>query len=317
MSNATRPSWGAIVLTRGNRPELLHRAVRSLLRQRDVDLDVVVVGNGWRPEGVPEGVKAVHLERDEGIPAGRNAGVPEVHGELLFFLDDDAELGEDDTLSRLEPLFHATHRLPGSEDSPLHIAGTVPAVAGTVPAVGLVQLRVEPREGSRRSRDWSPRVGSGGVDRSGEVTAVWEGAVAMPRKVFEEVGGWPSEFRFVHEGVDLAWRVMDAGHRVHYEAGVHVLHPAPPVNPTRHAYSTYYGARNRVWLARRHLPLPLGVPYAASFLIRALPRMREGRERRALLRGYRDGVREPAGPRRPLSARTLWRMTRAGRPPII
>jgi len=73
-----------------------------------------------------------------------------------------------------------------------------------------------------------------------------------------------------------------------------------------------------VWLARRHLPLPLGVLYVTGFLVRSLPRFR--RSPRGLceaLRGYRDGLRDSAGPRRPLRASTLWRMTRAGRPPVL
>ena len=37
----------------------------------------------------------------------------------------------------------------------------------------------------------------------------------------------------------------------------------------------------------------------------------------AAWRGYRDGLRGPAGRRKPLRARTLWRMTRLGRPPVI
>jgi GT2 family glycosyltransferase len=284
------PAWGAVVLTRGDRPHLLDRALRSLLRQRDVRLDIVVVGNGWRPTDLPAGVRGVHVERDEGIPAGRNAGVPAVGGDLLFFLDDDAQIVEDDALARLSTAFDG---------------------------VGLVQLRVEPDQGDRRSSDWSPRLGAGEPARSGEVTAVWEGAVATPRRVFDAVGGWPAEFRFVHEGVDLAWRVMDAGYAVRYEAGLHVLHPPPPLDPTRHAYSTYYGARNRVWLARRYLPPPLNVAYAASFLLRTWPRLNDARERRALARGYLDGLRKPCGTRRRLRPRTLWRMTRAGRPPVI
>jgi GT2 family glycosyltransferase len=149
------------------------------------------------------------------------------------------------------------------------------------------------------------------------VTAVWEGAVAVPRAVFERVGRWPGDFLFVHEGVDLAWRVMEAGLRVHYLAELCVLHPSPPENPARHAYSTYYGARNRVWLARRHLPLPLGVLYAVAYAVQARRRLSQSRERTALFHGYRDGLRGPAGPRHRLGARTLWRMVRAGRPPVI
>ena len=35
-----------------------------------------------------------------------------------------------------------------------------------------------------------------------------------------------------------------------------LYHLTKTLDPTRHAYSTYFGARNRVWLARRHLPVP-------------------------------------------------------------
>lgn len=283
--------FGCVVLTQGGRPEMLGRALDSLLRQREVDVDVVVVGNGWEPVGLPDGVRGVGLAVDEGIPAGRNAGVPHTSGELLFFLDDDAAIVQDDALARVADLL-----ADGK--------------------IGLVQLRVEPLEGGAGPRDWSPRLGSS--RESGDVTLVWEGAVAMPRRVFDEVGGWPAEFRFVHEGVDLAWRVMDAGYRVHYETGLNVLHPLPVKAPSRHGYSRYYGARNRVWLARRHLPLPLGVLYVASFALRTVPLLlRSPRDMRPALRGYRDGVREPCGRGRRLKASTLWRMTRAGRPPIV
>ena len=137
----------------------------------------------------------------------------------------------------------------------------------------------------------------------------------MRRSVFEAVGGWPADFRFVHEGIDLGWRVMDAGHRVAYAGDIVALHPSPTGTP--HGYSFYYGARNRVWLARRHLPLPLAVAYVANFVLRTLPRLRSRADARDALRGYRDGLRGPGGDRKPLSARTLWRMTRAGRPPIM
>ena len=84
---------------------------------------------------MPDGVRVVPLARDDGIPAGRNAGVPHVRGELLFFLDDDAEIAEDDALARVAALFAAD------------------------PSLGLVQLGPRPREpGGRRSRDWVPRL---------------------------------------------------------------------------------------------------------------------------------------------------------------
>lgn len=288
-------TWGCVLLTTGRKPELLGDALGSLLRQTGVETDILVVGNGWDPVGLPDGVRGHFEPVDHGIPAGRNAGVPHVSGDLIFFLDDDASIVADDTLAQLEQRFAADPRL------------------------GAVQLRVDPRPADGRpNRDWTPRLRVGDRTRSSEITVLWEGAVAVRRSVFEAVGMWPGAFRFVHEGIDLGWRIMDAGYTLRYAGDLACLHPVTTAPP--HAYSYYYGARNRVWLARRHLPLPLGLIYVSSFALRAALASRHRRSRHGLresFRGYRDGMKGSAGERRPLKASTLWRMTRAGRPPVL
>jgi GT2 family glycosyltransferase len=282
-------SFGCIVLTQGKRPRELGTALASLQAQTGVHLEIVVVGNAWAPSGLPAGVLGVELEVDDGIPGGRNAGVAHVGGELLFFLDDDAAVAEPDGLARVAAKFAAD------------------------PELGMVQLRVDPIGDGPPERTWVPRLGTGDRMRSSEVTHVWEGAVAVRRDVFEAVGGWPADFRFVHEGVDLGWRVMDAGYRVLYAGDVAALHPPYPAH---NAWDDYYGARNRVWLARRHLPWALAIPYVASFAVRTLPRLRSGTRRRAALRGYRDGL-SGGGERRPLRRATIVRMIRLRYPPVI
>ena len=252
-------TFGCVLLTMGRRPDELRLALESLRAQEGVETDVAVVGNTWEPSGLPEGVRGVYSAENVGIPAGRNLGVPAVQGELLFFLDDDAALSEPDALARVARRF--------ADD----------------PGLGLLQLRVEPRGGGARARDWVPRLRVGDPARSSDITAVWEGAVAMRRSVFEAVGGWPADFRFVHEGIDLAWRVMDAGWRVAYAGEIAALHPSPTGTP--HGYSFYYGARNRAWLARRHLPLPLAFVYLANFVLRTLPRLRSAADARDAFRG--------------------------------
>jgi GT2 family glycosyltransferase len=292
--SASPATFGCVVLTQGGRPDVLRVALDSLLEQEGVEADVVVVGNGWEPSGLPAGVRGVGVPVDRGIPAGRNAGVPHVRGDFLFFLDDDASLEMPDTLARLARLFSER------------------------PDVGLVQLRVEPCEGGVGPPDWVPRLRMSTREKPGEVTLVWEGAVAMPRRVFEEVCGWPEVYRLIHEGVELGWQVMDRGYRVWYAADLVARHPMPAASLTRHGYSRYYGARNRVWVARRHLPLPLAIVYVASFAARTLPLLMRARvDIRPALRGYLDGVRQPCGQGRKLRLRTLLRMTRAGRPPIV
>lgn len=291
MSESGRPRFGVVVLTMGNRPDDLNRGLATLLSQREVDLDVVVVGNGWQPVGLPAGVKAHGLSENLGIPAGRNAGVSLVEGEWLFFLDDDACLPSDDILARMAMQFAAD------------------------PTLGMIQPRVVDADGREAPRRWTPRVHVGDAARSSPAMNVWEGAVAIRRDAFEFAGGWPEPFWYAHEGVELAWRVWDGGFHVRYDGDIEVHHPA--IQPTRHPEFYRYQARNRVWLARRNLPLPVGVLYVLVWVGVSALRLRSRTALIETLRGYRIGLTEPGGERRPMRWQTIWRMTRAGRPPVI
>ena len=284
-------SFGVIVLTQGWRPADLERGLRSLLGQRDVDLDIVVVGNGWDPVGLPDGVTGIGLPENLGIPAGRNAGVPNVRGDLLFFLDDDASLPDDGVLASVGAEFAADPRL------------------------GLIQPRVLDAEGRPAPRRWTPRLRVGDPARSSAAMSVWEGAVAIRREAYDYAGGWPEPFWYAHEGIELAWRVWDGGYHVRYDGDVAVNHPA--IEPTRHAEFYRFQARNRVWLARRNLPLPLGIVYVLSWVAVGGLRLRSRVAMSETWRGYRLGLTLPCGDRRPIRWRTVWRMLRAGHPPII
>jgi GT2 family glycosyltransferase len=290
-SNSGRPKFGVVVLTMGNRPDDLKRGLASLLRQRDVDLDVVVVGNGWQPVGLPAGVKARGLRSNRGIPAGRNAGVPMVEGPLLFFLDDDASLPADNILARMAAQFAAD------------------------PTLGMIQPRVIDPNGLKAPRRWIPRVHVGDPARSSSAMNVWEGAVAIRRDAFDFAGGWPVPFWYAHEGIELAWRVWDGGFHVRYDGTIEVHHPA--IQPTRHPEFYRFQARNRVWLAKRNLPTPVGVLYVLVWTGVSAFRLRSRTAWRETLRGYRMGLTESTGQRRPMKWRTIWRMTLAGHPPII
>jgi GT2 family glycosyltransferase len=285
------PRFGVVVLTQGKRPDDLRCGLESLRGQIGVTIDVVVVGNGWEPDGLPPGVQALGLAQNVGIPAGRNAGVPLVSGELLFFLDDDASLPEVDVLQRMAFRFAAD------------------------PALGLIQPRVVDPAGKRTPRRWTPRLRVGDPARSSPAMSVWEGAVAIRREAFDRTGGWPEPFWYAHEGIELAWRVWDAGFHVRYDGAIEVHHPV--IEPTRHAEFYRFQARNRVWLARRNLPLPIGVPYVLAWIVVGGLRLRSRQAVAETVRGYWLGLTQPCGQRRPMSWRTVWRMARAGHPPLI
>ena len=283
--------YGVVILTMGKRPVDLHAAIDSVLGQRDVSVDVVVVGNGWEPVGLPSGVRALGLPRNLGIPAGRNAGVPLVDGALLFFLDDDAALAD--------PYFLAS------------IKGRFDSDAG----LGLVQPRVEDPTGRQPPGRWVPRLFVGDRTRSSYATTLWEGATAIRRTAFDAAGGWPEEFFYGHEGIDLVWRVWDAGFTCWYAGDLVVHHPV--IDPLRHEEFYRMNARNRVWLARRNLPAVLEPLYVGSWVALTVARVRDKDALDAWFAGLREGMRDTPTDRRAMSWRTVWRMTKAGRPPVV
>lgn len=283
---------GVIVLTQGTRPEELDRALRSVAAQRDVHTDVVVVGNGWNPSGLPDGVRPVALPENIGIPAGRNAGVGHVQGDLLFFLDDDAYLPDPGFLAEAARRF--------SRD----------------PGLGVIQPRVDVAGGGQAPRRWTPRLRSGNPHRPSPAFSLWEGAVVARRQAFTDAGGWPDSFFYAHEGIELAWRTWDAGFRVWYAGDLAAEHPLTVT--TRHRDFHRLNARNRVWLARRNLPWAFAVPYVATWTAVQIARSwRSPGTLKPWLAGWLEGWRSPGGPRRPLRWSTIVRMTRYGRPPVV
>lgn len=288
-----RPTVGVVVLTMGTRKEDLSRALQSVLAQQLVSLDVVVVGNGWKPEPLPAGVKAVYLPENLGIPAGRNAGIPAVQGEYLFFLDDDALIPDPLFLSKAITHFVADENL------------------------GLLQPRIADPLGGQTPRRWIPRLRKGEATHSSYVFSVLEAAVVMPRAVCERIGGWGDPYFYAHEGIELAWRVWNAGKTVWYSGDLVVQHPV--TSPTRHTEYYRLNARNRVWLAKRNLPWILVPLYVLSWtavqLVRSL--RTGGRGLGSWLRGWGHGWAHNPGGRVAMTWKTVARMTRAGRFPIL
>jgi len=147
------------------------------------------------------------------------------------------------------------------------------------------------------------------------VTTFLGGASIMRRAVLEQCDGLPSAFWYGHEETDLAWAALDAGWTIRYDADAVAGHPT--TTPARH--ETYYrlNARNRVWVARRNLPWPLVVVYLTVWTVLTVVRFRSPRLLRVWFAGFREGLGPGAGERRPMRWRTVWRLTRAGRPPVV
>ncbi len=285
-------SVGVVVLTMGSRPDELRRGLESLLAQEGVELDIVCVGNGWQPVDLPPGVRPVFLPENLGACGGRNAGAAAVHGDILFFFDDDAWLTDPQFVRRAVAAFDAW------------------------PELGILQPRVHDPLSDADATRWIPRVRKGDPRESSAAFSVWEGALLVRRSTFDAAGGFGDELFYYHEGIELAWRCWDSGNVAWYAGNLEAHHPAAA--PTRHDMFYRMHGRNRVWVARRNLPTPLIPLYVGTWTALHVIKSRGDKAGlRPWFDGWKEGWREDPGPRRPISWRTVGRMAMRGRPPVI
>jgi hypothetical protein len=102
------PTVTAVIPTHQRGP-LLERTLRSVVRQSNVDLEVVVVDDGstddtrqriWRLHD--ERVRMVRNETARGVSRTRNRGIEEAGGEWLAFCDDDDVWAPDKLISQVQ-----------------------------------------------------------------------------------------------------------------------------------------------------------------------------------------------------------------------
>ncbi|MEL5958418.1 glycosyltransferase [Streptomyces sp. CLV115] len=288
------PRIGVVIVTMGTRPRELEALLASVEKQDVPAARVVLVGNATPLTEVTTDATKIPLEENLGCPGGRNVGLEMLRDsddvDVVIELDDDGLLIADDVFRKVQQLF--------AEDSKL----------------GIIGFRVADEHGHTERR-WVPRLRADDPMRRGLVTAFLGGGHAFSMPMLRQTGLWAGEFFFGHEESDLAWRALDEGWKILYEPDLVLQHPK--TSPARHAVYYRFTARNRVWLARRRLPVLLIPVYLGVWILLTTARTRSLMGLKAWWGGFFEGVRTSCGPRKPMKWHTVWRMTRLGRPPIL
>ncbi|MFE6911891.1 glycosyltransferase family 2 protein [Streptomyces erythrochromogenes] len=288
------PKIGVVVLTMGDRPAELGALLASVAAQEGDPATVVVLGQGVKLPPLPDGVDGVELPENLGIPGGRNAGVQWLRErggvDVVVVLDDDGLLPRTDTFRLVREAF------------------------ATRPRLGVAGFRIADETGTSQRRH-VPRLGGKNPMESGPVTTFLGGGHAIRMTVIDQVGDFPAQFFYAHEETDFAWRALDAGWEIDYRADMVLQHPR--TEASRHAVYYHNTGRNRVWLAKRHLPAVLIPVYLGTWAAYTIAQRPPLSGLAAWWAGFFEGVRVPCPPRRPMRWRTAWRMTKLGRPPVI
>ncbi len=218
------------VLDQGSKPETLHRFAAALAGQRAATL--------------------LAADRNLGVPGGRNLLSGLGHGRIIVALDNDAELAEPDTVSRMVKALDAEPRLA---------------------AVGCRIVRHADGADDLSSWGYPPALLASAAECFDAVTFVGAGH-AIRRTAWQEVGGYDDRLFFCWEEFDFCRRAIACGWRIRYRGDLQVRHKVTPER--RVAWSSdrwFYFVRNRLYIERKlGFSWPALAPRCVGYAIKSL-----------------------------------------------
>jgi GT2 family glycosyltransferase len=265
-----------------NRRLQVDKAIRSVIDQRRVDVEIVVVDN-HSTDGTAEHIAAVfpqvrlfRMPRNVGCPDGRNHVYANCLGELIVNLDDDGWLANGVFESLVEVFLQDTR-------------------------IGIVALRqaYPDDDGETGGRAMSTCVQ--------DVTLFGGGVSAFRRSMIEKIGGFPADFFLFAEETYLSLRALDNGYRI--VSAPHIVMWHPRVGGShRGNRMDFHLYRNNLCVLARLYPLHLLLIYlpmkAASLLVASIRRRSFVSYVRALL-SVAFALPRTLGSRHPVSPATV------------
>lgn len=211
-SPGTVPSVGAgavsIVLITYNREHDIRKSLAALHERIGDGVEIVVIDNA-STDGTPAvlrefeaklpRLRCVRADRNLGVAGGRNLGIRESTGEILVFLDDDAEFRTEQPLEKITARFHAD------------------------PTLGAMAFKIVNGEGGIRANEfphWNKKL----PPDTGFETSYFVGAGHALRKSALHAGLYPEEFFFSQEELYLCYQLVESGYRIVYDPEICVLH---------------------------------------------------------------------------------------------
>jgi GT2 family glycosyltransferase len=279
----------AIAILTYRRPAYLEQALVSAAAQEGGVQEILVVDNAadaelqsWLQERFPA-VRYIAAAYNGGCE-GRNVALRAAHASIVITIDDDVELVGTGCVARIRDAFAQNATLACLNFKILTPAGTV------------------------TQRDWChPRPITDSSERF-ETYFILEGECAVRREAVLEAGAYSARMFLYHEGLDLAYRLIDRGFRIEYTPEVAVIHHVAP-DAGRAPRFYYCSARNGIWIAYQYLPAASAVLDVLEHTAKMTFFAARAGHLRAHLRGCVAAVRElPKLNRQPLKASSMARL---------
>jgi GT2 family glycosyltransferase len=247
----------SVVIVTWNGRQHLDTCLSAVAAQQGVASETILVDNGSTDGTVDyvrdryPWVRLVALPVNRGFAGGNNAGVHEARGRLIALLNNDTAAAPDWLRELVTGIDEASgFALVTSRIVYMHDPSTIDSAGDGMFRWG----------GAFKRHHGGP---AHLADESGEVFGVCGAACAMPKAVFDELGGFDDDFFASHEDVDLSYRARLLGYRCRYIASAIVRHRGSATLGRTSALSVFHGQRNLEWVYLKNTP--------ADLLIRTLP----------------------------------------------
>jgi GT2 family glycosyltransferase len=247
----------SVVIVTWNGRQYLEACLQAVQAQHGVNAEIVLVDNG-SSDGTPAYVRArfpevrlIQLDANRGFAGGSNAGAREARGEYVAFLNNDT-VADPGWLRALRAGIDAASSslLVTSRIVYMHDPSVIDSAGDGAFRWGGAYKRLH---GDRAEN----------ASQAMEVFGVCGAACLMPKKVFDELGGFDEDFFASHEDVDLSYRARLRGYRCRYVPDAVVRHHGSATLGTISGFAVFHGQRNLEWMFLKNTP--------GSLLLRTLP----------------------------------------------
>lgn len=252
----------SIIIVTFNNASQIQRCLDAVAAQDHVDFDALVIDNASTDDTpkiltLPDSRFTLRrLVDNTGFAAANNLGATETTGEFIVTLNPDA-YPQPDWLGKL---VIAADTYPAASFGSTQISAADPdrydGLGDTFWIGGLYW-----RGG------YGQPVGHGQPPGNSEVFSVCAAAALYRRSAYDAAGGFDERFFCYGEDVDLGFRLRLRGESAMQIGSARVLHEGYASSSRHSAFAAYHGARNRIWVWLKNMPLPLLLPVLPLFIL--------------------------------------------------
>ena len=215
------------------------------------NLEIIIVDNASdidptdRFLAIRPDLRIIRNSSNLGFTGGNNVGIKEAKGDYYFIVNNDTEF----TPELLEGLLEVFENFPdaGIVSPKFHYFFE----KGTIEYAGYHRMNMLT---GRNAMVGSHQKDIGQFNNLSVTHFAHGGAMLLPRKIIEKIGGLPEEFIFYYEEFDWCEQVKRLGYKIYYQPKSLIYHKESMSTGKNSPFKTYYLTKNRILFMKRNVP---------------------------------------------------------------